>query len=235
MAFSEWTTPARPGSGSGRGRGRGASGSRGGRGAAGGRQGGSVSSRGSGAAAAADARLEFVDDLEVWVIRKCVKNLNLRVTSPDARIEVSAPYGTPDQVIFEFVRQKRPWILQHQERVLNSTMARADGASKAEVEEWRRLVKAFAPPLVAKWEPVLGVRAQKLAFRNMTSRWGSCQPSTGRICLNIRLALYPPECLEYVVVHELCHLRVSGHGPAFWALVEACLPNYRDARAKLGE
>ena len=50
------------------------------------------------------------------------------------------------------------------------------------------------------------MKAQKLAYRNMKSRWGSCQPSTGRICINVRLALYPPECLEYVVVHELCHL-----------------------------
>ena len=62
---------------------------------------------------------------------------------------------------------------------------------------------------------ILGVRAGKLAYRNMKSRWGSCQPSTGRICINVRLALYPPECLEYVVVHELCHLLVHGHGPGF--------------------
>ena len=55
----------------------------------------------------------------------------------------------------------------------------------------------------------------------MTSRWGSCQPATGRICINVRLALYPPECLEYVVVHELCHLRERGHGPAFQALMDA--------------
>lgn len=216
MAFSDWTTPARPGSGA--------------RGGRGGRGGSSSRSR-----AASSARLEFVDDLEVWITRKRVKNLNLRITTPHGRIEVSAPHGMPDQMIFDFIREKRSWILQHQERVLGSTMSQASGASKAEVEEWRKVVKAFAPQLIAKWEPVLGVKAQKLAYRNMTSRWGSCQPSTGRICLNIRLALYPPECLEYVVVHELCHLRVRGHGPQFWALVESCLPDYKAARAKLGE
>ena len=61
----------------------------------------------------------------------------------------------------------------------------------------------------------MGVKAGRLAYRNMTSRWGSCQPATGRICINVRLALYPPECLEYVVVHELCHLRERGHGQRF--------------------
>lgn len=181
----------------------------------------------------AEARLEFVDDLEVWVTRKRVKNLNLRIASPSGRIEVSAPYGMPDQTVLDFVREKRPWILDHRDRVLSSPMAQAEGATKAQVREWRQIVEAFAPVLIAKWEPVLGVKAQKLAYRNMTSRWGSCQPATGRICLNVRLALFPPECLEYVVVHELCHLRERGHGPEFWALVESCLPDYRRARRKL--
>lgn len=280
MAFSDWTTPARPGSGShggrfgtfgtgraiGRsagyadhGRSGAASGGPGrGAGARGGRSRGQVdggflssaAKKGRGAADAAGkagavrksprsvtpaATLVLVDDLEVWVVRKRVKNLNLRVTSPHARIQVSAPEGLPDQVIADFVREKRSWIAQHQQRVLNSPMAQAGAASKEQVQEWRNVVKAFAPQLIAKWEPVLGVKAQALAYRNMTSRWGSCQPATGRICLNVRLALYPPECLEYVVVHELCHLRVRGHGPQFWALVEQCLPNYRAARAKLGE
>ncbi|WP_270295883.1 M48 family metallopeptidase [Eggerthella sinensis] len=80
---------------------------------------------------------------------------------------------------------------------------------------------------------IMGVKAGKLAYRNMTSRWGSCQPATGRICINVRLALYPPECLEYVVVHELCHLLERGHGPRFKALMDAFMPDWRTRRAKL--
>ena len=112
-------------------------------------------------------------------------------------------------------------------------MSRAERASKPEIEQWRALVKAFVPPLVAKWEPIMGVKAGELAYRNMKSRWGSCQPSTGRICINIRLALFPPECLEYVVVHELCHLLEPGHGPRFKALMDAFIPNWREAKKKL--
>ena len=93
--------------------------------------------------------LEFVDDLEVWVTRKRVKNLNLRVVSPSGRIEVSAPYGMPDQAVLDFVREKRPWILEHRDRVLSSPMAQAEGATKAQVREWRQIVEAFAPVLVA--------------------------------------------------------------------------------------
>mgnify|MGYP001318615938 CR=1 FL=1 len=77
------------------------------------------------------------------------------------------------------------------------------------------------------------VRSGKIAYRNMTSRWGSCQPSTGRICINIRLALYPPQCLELIVVHELCHLLESGHGPKFKQLMDLFLPDWRDRQAIL--
>ena len=92
---------------------------------------------------------------------------------------------------------------------------------------------ACVPPLVAAWEPIMGVKAGRLAYRNMTSRWGSCQPATGRICINVRLALYPPECLEYVVVHELCHLRERGHGQRFKDLMDTYMPDWRERRAKL--
>lgn len=102
-----------------------------------------------------------------------------------------------------------------------------------ELAEWRAVVAAFVPPLVEKWARVLNVKPGKLAYRNMVSRWGSCNVKTGRICINVQLAAHPPECLEYVVVHELCHLREANHGPRFKALLDACLPQWRAAEAKL--
>ena len=177
--------------------------------------------------------LLFVDDLEVWVVRKRVKNLSVRVLPPDGRIQVSAPYSLSNECIAEFIALKHDWLVRSRARVMDSPMSRAERASKPEIEQWRALVKDFVPPLVAKWEPIMGVKAGELAYRNMKSRWGSCQPSTGRICINIRLALFPPECLEYVVVHELCHLLEPGHGPRFKALMDAFLPNWREAKKKL--
>ena len=178
-------------------------------------------------------RLMFVDDLEVWVLEKRVRRISLRVKPPDGRIEITVPYWTPDMIVKKFVRQKHDWLVQSMKRCANSPMAQAAGASKSEVRDWRKVVEAFVPALVEKWEPILGVKAGKLAYRNMSSRWGSCQPATGRICINVRLALYPPECLEYVVVHELCHLLVPGHGPAFKALLDGVMPDWRKRRAKL--
>lgn len=182
---------------------------------------------------ALNQRLIFVDDLEIWVIEKRIKRMNMRVAGADARIEVSVPRRTSDREVERFVRLKRTWIDEAIRDTLESPMAQAESAMPAQVREWRQAVEACVPFLVAEWEPILGVKAQKLAYRNMKSRWGSCQPTTGRICINVRLALYPPECLEYVVVHELCHLLVPGHGPDFRELMTRVMPDWKQRRAKL--
>lgn len=179
------------------------------------------------------AQLVFVDEFEVWVTRKRVKNINIRLKPPDGRIEVSVPEYLSQSRLERFVREHRGWILQNQRAILDSTQAKAANATDEERRQWREVVEAFVPVLIERWEPIMGVKSGKLAYRDMTSRWGSCQPSTGRICINIRLALYPPECLEYVVVHELCHLLVRGHGVDFKALMDLYLPDWRDRRALL--
>lgn len=173
-----------------------------------------------------------VDGLVVLLRRKRIKNINLRV-HPDGSVEVSAPAFVPEPDVEKLVRDRREWIERKRADLAASPAALAAAATPQEVAAWRAVVEACVPVLVERWEPILGVKAGPLACRNMTSRWGSCQPATGRICINVRLALYPPECLEYVVVHELCHLRERGHGPQFKALMDAVLPDWRERRAKL--
>ncbi len=174
-----------------------------------------------------------VDGLVVLVHWKRVKNITLRVKPPDGHVEISAPLFESSARIEDVVRERRVWIEHHADQVRNARSSQAENAASEEVARWREQVAAQAPKLIAKWEPILGVKAGVLAYRNMRSRWGSCQPATGRICLNVRLALYPPECLEYVVVHELCHLLVSGHGPDFRALLDRHLPNWQETRVQL--
>ena len=86
------------------------------------------------------------------------------------------------------------------------------------------------PPLLARWQAALGVQASGWHVRDMTTRWGSCNTRTGRLCFNLRLAAKDPRCLEYVVVHELSHLIVAGHSAAFWNCVARCLPDWRQRR-----
>ena len=174
-----------------------------------------------------------VDGIEVRLSHKSVKNLNLRISRDGDHVEVSAPKWMRREEVADFVRRKQDWIRTQMARISETPMAQASAASPAQVAQWKAVVQACVPALIAAWEPIMGVKSGKLAYRNMTSRWGSCQPSTGRICINVRLALYPPECLEYVVVHELCHLLERGHGPKFHQLMDAFMPDWKQRRAKL--
>lgn len=184
-------------------------------------------------ARAAAPEVLYVDGIEVRLQRKKVKNLNLRIARDGGHVDASAPAWMSPADVADFVHRKHDWIQAQMERVSATPMAQASQASKAEVAQWRAVVQTCVPALVAAWEPIMGVKAGQLAYRNMTSRWGSCQPSTGRICINVRLALYPPECLEYVVVHELCHLLERGHGPRFHQLMDRFMPDWKQRRDKL--
>ncbi len=172
-------------------------------------------------------------DIEYALTRKRVKNLNLHVRPPDGHVIVSAPQRVSRETIDRFVLSRQNWIKDAQARIRSGPQAQAERATPEEQREWLAVVKQATPMLVAKWEPRLGVKAGRIDYRNMKSRWGSCKPSTGRICINTRLCLYPPQCLEYIVVHELCHLRVAGHGPAFHALMDEALPTWREAKRLL--
>lgn len=187
----------------------------------------------AGARSAADEHTLLIEGIEVRLSRKRVKNVNLRIARDGSHVDVSAPLWVSDSEVEAFIRSKSAWIASRMAQAEQTPMARAAQATPEEVAAWREAVSTCVPALVAAWEPIMGVKAGKLAYRNMTSRWGSCQPATGRICINVRLALYPPECLEYVVVHELCHLLERGHGPRFHQLMDAFMPDWKQRRAKL--
>ncbi len=166
-----------------------------------------------------------VEGIDVRVTLKRMKSIRLHV-KPTGLVTLSAPIGTCKETLRSFVSQKSAWIRKQKAEYAHSPAALAEDASADEVERWRAVVKACVPPLAAEWEQILGVKVTALAYRNMKSRWGSCQPATGRVCINIRLALYPPECLEYVVVHELCHLLEPNHGAGFKQLIGKVMPDW---------
>lgn len=109
---------------------------------------------------------------------------------------------------------------------LEELQARIDALYRNEVE---RAIPAVAAPL----ENHLGAAASRWQVRTMKTRWGSCTPSTGAIRINGALAAYPPECLEYVVAHELVHLVEPSHNERFHALLDELCPNNSAARELL--
>lgn len=112
------------------------------------------------------------------------------------------------------------------------------GANAAQCEEvldtwYRQQIRDVLPALLAKWEPLLGVKTSRVFVQRMKTKWGSCTPEAGYIRLNTDLAKKPPECLEYIVIHELVHLIEPTHNDRFSALMDLYLPNWHHLRKQL--
>lgn len=230
-----------------------------------------------------------VDGLEipVSVVRKRVKNLNLRVRA-DGTVMLSIPQYLPLARAREFLERRGNWIAERVRRNIerrpspdfagelpdriplwgklvprNSIQANpVQGASGRDAggqgvggsaipgqdavgqavpgrtvidELYRTEVLRALPNVVKRMETRIGVHAARWSVRVMKTRWGSCTPKTGAIRINARLAAYPPECLEFVVAHELVHLLEPSHNARFHALLDEFCPDNRHLAKLLKE
>lgn len=126
--------------------------------------------------------------------------------------------------------------LQHSRMILTVRPHSEVEKRKAIVQAWYRdQIRYAVPPLLTKWEPVIGVTTDRLFVRQMKTKWGSCNPRAGSIRLNTELAKKPRECLEYVVVHELAHLLEPTHNARFIALMDQFIPDWRFYRDRLNQ
>lgn len=190
-----------------------------------------------------------VDGLEipVEVTRKRVKNLNLRVRS-DGTVTLSIPLRTPHAYAQAFLDRKAAWIAERVRRSAEQEALKTpDGEAPGYIPLWgapvqreaalgehigiddlyRAEVTRVLPDVAARIEQIIGVHAARWSVRTMKTRWGSCTPKTGAIRINARLAAYPPECLEFVVAHELVHLLEPSHNARFHALLDEFYPENR--------
>jgi predicted metal-dependent hydrolase len=118
--------------------------------------------------------------------------------------------------------------LKHSRMVLRVKPQTDQNRRQAIVEEWyREQLKVAVPPLLDRWQPLLGVNVDRWFVQRMKTRWGSCNHKASTIRLNTELARKPPECLEYIVVHELVHLLEPTHNARFVALMDRFMPKWQ--------
>jgi predicted metal-dependent hydrolase len=156
----------------------------------------------------------------------------------DGSLRVTVPRWGSRREATAFVERERSWIEKQRERLARERLVdreRAAGLPWADPEVARDARKRAARELPARLLLLAsehGLVVRKVSVRNQKRRWGSCSPD-GHICLNWRLVLIPDAVRDYVLIHELMHLRRMDHSPAFWKLVARACPGYQAHRAFL--
>ena len=163
---------------------------------------------------------------EYTLIRSERRTLGIEV-APDGAVIVRAPKRTSLRQIEDLLREKADWI----ERARAKARARTDAAAEAplgvkEMDTLRAQAKAYLPARAAYYAMRIGVDYGRVTIRAQRTRWGSCS-ARGDLSFNCLLMLTPPEVIDSVVVHELCHRLHMDHSPAFYAEVLRVFPDYR--------
>ena len=176
---------------------------------------------------------QFLGERERWVRRHLARHAHVRA-------ELQARGGARDggsirlegrivpiRVVPAVIGARRSTVARFDDELVIHRADRDVRPDAAVIEEWlREVARARIDEAIARHASALGVTPLSATVRDPRSRWGSASPA-GRVSLSWRLVLAPPEALQTVVVHELAHLRVFGHGPTFWALVASRRPDHQ--------
>lgn len=163
------------------------------------------------------------------LIRSDRKTLSLEITA-QAELLVRAPRQMPRGEIERFISQKESWIEIH---IKKRKLRTPDGALTNErISELKAIAKKVLPAKTAYFADIMGIQPVSVKITSAQKRLGSCSGKNG-ICFSYRLMLCPEAAIDYVVVHELAHIKHKNHGKRFYSLIESFMPDYKERNALL--
>lgn len=165
---------------------------------------------------------KFLKQQEPWVLRKQAEVAKLQVKIKKNEIYI---FGEKYQILVEVNPKQRPGLSIHDQQVIITQLSASSYQTKLE-----RFLKNTATKYLSQKTAILGKKMkidyQKIGIRQQKSRWGSCS-SQGNLNFNWRLVHYPPEIINYVIIHELAHCQEANHSKNFWQLVAKYDPDYK--------
>ncbi len=166
--------------------------------------------------------------MNVRIIRSNRKTLAIQL-GRDLSVTVRAPRYAPQSEIDRILKENEPWIRKHIEEIKKNQVSQPESLTKAQLDELGDKAMQIIPKRVLHYAVEMGVCCGRITIRNQKTRWGSCS-SSGNLNFNCQLMRMPPEVIDYVVVHELCHLKEMNHSVDFWSEVEKVMPDYKKHR-----
>ncbi|HAN20599.1 MAG: hypothetical protein A2Y15_08940 [Clostridiales bacterium GWF2_36_10] len=167
--------------------------------------------------------------LDYKLIRSSRKTLSLEI-SADKQIIVRAPFRVQKSVIDSFVCKHIVWIEKHLEKRKNQINKELVLTSE-QIKELKRKASEYLPSKTAYFANIMDVKPTSVKITSAKKRFGSCSPKNG-ICYSWRLMNYPVLAIDYVIVHELAHIKHKNHSKALYEYIEKYLPDYKN-RLKL--
>ena len=189
------------------------------------------------------ARIEklLIQPFEIEVHYKKIKNIYLRI-KPDGKITISAPLRTSKTYLIQFIESRSKWIIAKQQKILERKKLSIKLA-KDEIllfgkpakgnlsdAELQKLLHEKIDLYYQKYWPFFkrcNCKPIEIKYRVMKRTWAICRPTTGTITFSRRIVHQPVEFIEYIVLHEMCHLLIPNHGKDFYRLVASQMPHFR--------
>lgn len=152
----------------------------------------------------------------------------------EGQLIIRSPRRATSSQIQNFVNSKQDWIVRSIAKILSKQAQPSifDQLSAEEIKLVKKQAKANFETLLNKWSCIMNLKYTKLRITGAKTLWGSCS-GRGTISLNWKLQLMPNETLEYVIIHELAHLKEHNHSVRFWKIVETFCSEYQQLRKQL--
>lgn len=169
----------------------------------------------------------------IKIVKSNRKTFSLEVKR-DGSVILRAPTFASNRQIEEFYNKNKAWLEKHiieNEKITEESRS-YPAFTEDEIKALKARAKQYIPKRVEYWAEIIGVKYNSVSIRAQKTRWGSCS-SKGNLNFNCLLMLTDTEAIDYVVIHELCHIKELNHSKRFWSLVETYMPNYKEVQKRI--
>jgi len=150
----------------------------------------------------------------------------------DGNFVITVPKNVDENIVKQFILKKAKWIINKIEYFKNNSKKVFISSNKKDYIKYKNEALVLAKDRIHYFNSIYGFKFNNISIKNQKTRWGSCSRK-GNLNFNYKIVLIPKEYADYVIVHELCHLKEFNHSNSFWSLVIKTIPNYLEIRRKL--
>ncbi|MDP2951541.1 MAG: M48 family metallopeptidase [bacterium] len=169
-----------------------------------------------------------------YILKTSDRARHLRLTiNYRGELVATKPAKMPDRVVEGFILQKASWILKKLAYFASHKIITPESKGKS-YKEYKLKAQGFIKERVRYLNKSYGFAFNKITIKNQKTRWGSCSKK-GNLNFNYKILFLPKDLADYIIIHELCHLKILNHSKKFWQLVKQQMPNYLEIRKALKE